>query len=95
MNLLPFAISWAALALAVLALAVYRRSVIRKEGDFVQVSVTHASPQASNQESLVKKLEGIDKWGKLLTILAVVYALAIVGLLLYNQWETGGRGVQY
>jgi len=35
---------------------------------------------------VAKKLEVIDRWGKILTIVAFVYALAILGLFLYNGW---------
>ena len=83
MNLLPFIISWAALATVVLCLAIYRKVVARKEDDFLHVDGGQA---VSEQAAVAKKLEVIDRWGKILTIVAFVYALAILGMFLYNGW---------
>ena len=82
MNLIPFIVSWAVLATIVLALAIYRYFVARNEDDVIHVGV----PSASNQEAVAKKLDGIDKWGKLLTIVVAVYALVIGGLFMYSEW---------
>ena len=62
--MIPLVVSWAILATAVLALALYRRVVANKEDDYVHVSVD----VAAQQTAVAKKLEVIDKWGKILTI---------------------------
>jgi hypothetical protein len=82
MNLMPFVVSWAVLATLVLALAIYRYFVARNEDDFVHVDGSHVS----NQQAISKKLDGIDKWGKLLTIAVAVYGLVIAGLFMYSEW---------
>ena len=83
MKMLPLLIGWAILATVVIALAFYRRAVARKEDDFLHVDVQTNAQQVE----IAQKLEGIDKWGKLLTIVAVVYAVALLGVYLYNGWN--------
>jgi hypothetical protein len=90
MNLIPFIVSWAVLATIVLALAVYRYFVARNEDDCIHVGVSHVS----TQQNVAKKLDGIDKWGKLLTIVVAVYALVIGGLFMYSSWIESGTKIQ-
>jgi hypothetical protein len=87
MNMMPLLVSWAALASVVLVLAIYRKVVARKEDDFLHVD----SPVIAQQQAIAKKLEVIDKWGKLLTIIAAVYSLVVVSAFLYNGWIDSGR----
>jgi hypothetical protein len=82
MNLIPFIVSWAVLATIVLALAIYRYFVARNEDDVIHVGASNFS----NQQEVAKKLDGIDKWGKLLTIVVAAYALVIGGLFMYSEW---------
>ena len=82
MNLIPFIVSWAVLATIVLALAIYRYFVARNEVDCIHVGV----PNTSNQQALAQKLDVIDRWGKLLTIVVAVYALVIGALFMYGEW---------
>ncbi len=82
MNLMPFVISWAVLATVVLALAVYRYFIARNEDDYIHVEVPHVSSQVA----LAKKLDVVDKWGKLLTIIVAAYAVIIGGLFMYSEW---------
>lgn len=84
MNMLPLVVAWAALATVVLALAAYRKMIARKEDDYLHVDSNVAVQQ---QEAVAKKLEVIDKWGKILTVLAVVFALVLLGIFLYNGWN--------
>lgn len=90
MNFIPFVVSWAALATVVLALAVYRHFVARNEDDFIHVGTDHVP----EQQSLAKKLDGIDRWGKGLTIVAAVYGLAIAAMLMYTAWVDSGTKIQ-
>ncbi len=85
MNVMPVAIGWAVLASVVAGLAFYRRIVTRGEDDYLHVDAA-ASAQ---QQLMTKKLESIDKWGKLLTIVAGVWGMLLVALVLYNQWTQG------
>jgi hypothetical protein len=87
---MAFVVSWAALATAVLALALYRYFVARNEDDYIHVGVDNA-PQ---QRSLAKKLDAIDRWGKVLTIVATVYGLVIAGLFMYSAWVESSTKIQ-
>jgi hypothetical protein len=87
MNIMPLAVIWAVLATVVLALALYRRSIAAKEDDIVHVNVD-VTPK---QEAINRKLEAIDRWGKILTVIVVLYALILLGLFLYNGWQNSGR----
>jgi len=82
MNLIPLVVSWALLATAVLVLAFYRRVVANKEDDYVHVE----NDVTAQQIAIAKKLEAIDKWGKILTIVAAAFGLIIIALFMYNGW---------
>jgi hypothetical protein len=90
MNLIPLIVSWAVLATIVLALAVYRYFVARQEDDFIHVEV----PNITNQQAIAKKLDNIDRWGKLLTIVVAIYALVIGCLVMYSAWIESGTKLQ-
>ena len=86
MQIMPFVVSWAVLATVVIGLAFYRKIVARKEDDYLHFE----DGVSTRQEAMARKLEAIDKWGKLLTILAAVYSLVVLGVVLYNGWISGG-----
>jgi hypothetical protein len=83
-NLLPYAVSWAVLALVVVFLIIYRKSVTNREDDSIHLegSVSH------DQVSLAHKVAVIDKWGKSLTVFAIVLGLALAAIYLYQVWNT-------
>lgn len=90
MKLLPFVILWAVLASVVLFLALYRRIIATKEDDTLHVS--HVEGNAvSQQTEFAKRLEVIDRWGKLLTIVAAVFGLVLLAAYLYIGWQQGGQ----
>ncbi len=91
MNLLPMFISWAALASSVLALAFYRRVVANKEDDYVHVSTAVSTDVSAQQIAVANKLQTIDRWGKILTVVAAVFGLALLGVFLYNGWTNPPR----
>jgi hypothetical protein len=82
MNLVPLTVLWAVLASVVMALAAYRRKVANKEDDYLHMS----TDVAAQQLAVAKKLEVIDKWGKILTIAAAVLGVILFALFLYNGW---------
>jgi hypothetical protein len=81
---------WTVLALIVLGLAVYRKILANKEDDSMHLADAEIV-LVSGQAVLAGKLEVIDKWGKLLTIVVVVYGLILAGLLLYQGWVDASR----
>ena len=90
MNLTPWVIGWAVLAVVVIGLAVYRWSVANREDDSLHISDTETAV-IGQQITVATKLAAVDRWGKILTAVALVYALALVGIYLYRGWAgTGG-----
>jgi ABC-type Fe3+ transport system permease subunit len=85
MNFVPFVILWVVLALAVLALFIWRRTVSGKEDDNLYLDGTSAA-KAVHQEEFAKKLNLIDKWGKIATVLAVVYGVVLGGIFVWMSW---------
>lgn len=90
-NFTPFTILWALLAAVVLALIAYRKTVSMKEDETL-----HLGPGGENvpmeQAAIAHKLEVIDKWGKLLTVIAVVYGLALAAFYTWQTWLSSGTG---
>jgi uncharacterized membrane protein len=82
-DYLPYIISWAVLATIVACLAFYRRKIRTKSDEILHVLDAEAS-QVSTQEIVAKKLSKVDFWGKTLTVLVVLYGLAIVGMYFYR-----------
>ena len=84
-NLLPYAIAWAVLAVIVLGLAITRRTVASQEDD--SIHLTDGGAAVGQQVAMAKKLEGIDKWGKILTIILVVTGLALAIVYGMQLWD--------
>jgi hypothetical protein len=80
---MPFVILWAVLAVVVIAMIVWRRMVTTHEDDSLHVLEPGTVQQ---QVGVAHKLEQIDKWGKILTIVVVVYGLILAGLYFYQTW---------
>lgn len=85
-NLLPYLVSWGVLLLAVVVLYVYRRRVARADDETLHVLDSNAD-KVAQQVAVVKKLEVIDRWGKILTVLLVLYALVLFVMYAYAAWQ--------
>jgi len=84
MDLSPFIVFGAVLVLAVAAMIAWRQTVARREDDTLHVlSDAGAVPE---QVSVAQKLDVIDKWGKLLTVVTAIYVVVVGGLYVYQQW---------
>ena len=82
MNYLPLLSVWIVLALVVLALFVWRQSVARNEDDSLHVMHGALAPQTA----VAQKLDVIDKWGKILTVITVISGLLIAAAYVYGQF---------
>lgn len=79
------AIGWGVLALAVIALAIYRMAIASREDD--QLHLRQADMTLTNtQSAFAHKLEQIDRTGKTLTVLAVVYGAALLAWVIRDTW---------
>jgi hypothetical protein len=92
MSIVPFAVIWACLVMIVLGLAAYRKMVSLHEDDFIHVAEGEAKaiPQ---QIAVAHKLEVLDHWGKILTIVAAVSGLLLGCVYLYMLWQQSLRPV--
>jgi len=86
-NLVPYVAVWSLIALSVLVLFIMRKMVSSKEDD--NVHILHGT--VTEQVVVAKKLDVIDKWGKILTVIAVVLGAAIAVLYVFSAF--GDRGV--
>ena len=85
----PFTVLWVLLAAVVLALIAYRKIVSNKEDETLHLSSgTEAVP--AQQVVIAHKLDVIDKWGKLLTVITVVYGLLLAAVYTYQTWLSPG-----
>ena len=82
MNLFPLLVVWIVLALVVLALFLWRQGSPGGEDD--SLHVMHGA--LTQQTSLAQKLDVIDKWGKILTVITVVLGLLIAAAYVYGQF---------
>lgn len=89
--MLPLVVAWAMLALVVLGLFIYRRSLAAHEDDFVHLADGEAN-LINEQAVVAQRLEKVDYWGKLLTVIAFVYGLGLAGYFFYQTWvESSSR----
>jgi ABC-type transport system involved in cytochrome c biogenesis permease subunit len=89
-SLLPFLYPWIALALVVIGLMIWRKVVASHEDDNLHV----LESGAAEQTVVAHKLDQIDKWGKILTVIAVVYGIILGAAFAYQAWiETSQSGV--
>lgn len=84
-NLTPAVVIWAILAIATLGLALYRKLVSAGEEDLVHLGPGEER-HIPEQVALASKLKGIDRWGKILTVITVAVGLAMAALYLYQAW---------
>lgn len=82
-NLLPYAAFWGLLAIVVISLIIYRKSVSSHEDDSIHLE----GNMPAEQTAVGHKLASIDRWGKTLTIVTVVYGLALAAIYMYQVWN--------
>jgi hypothetical protein len=76
---------WGGLFLAVLALAGARKWVSRREDDTVHLADGEVE-LVLHQATVATILSRVDLWGKVLTVVVVLYGLAIAARVLYMGW---------
>ena len=90
MNLYPFAVLFAIMALGVIALIVARKVVASGEDDTLHVMDGDAA-MVPHQREIAHKLEVIDRWGKSLTAITLVVGLILGGLWVYQGWVSASN----
>jgi len=90
LNLFPFAVLWALMAIAVLALIVIRKRIALGEDDTLHVMEGDAG-MIPHQQEIAHKLAVVDRWGKSLTIVTLVYGLIVGGLWVYQGFVSASN----
>ena len=83
MNYTFLTVLWGVLAAVVLGLIAYRKVISSQEEETLHLENVQ---EVSHQEVIAHKLDTIDKWGKTLTVLAVVYGLLLAAVYTYQTW---------
>jgi hypothetical protein len=84
--------TWGVLALVVLILAAYRSQLGRQEDDHIHMADFEATA-VPHQAAVAHKIDAVEKWGKLLTVVLVVYGLVLGGYYFYTLWAAQQHGV--
>ena len=85
LNPFYFVSSWAVLALAVLGLAAYKGMLfLRHTRNEFAPHLSMQGSEGARMTAAADREAAIDKLGKILTLVAVVYGLAIAGAYLYG-----------
>jgi hypothetical protein len=87
-QLTPFFAAWIALACGVAGLAIYRRVVATHEDDMLHVSDSEAR-HAAEQAIVGHRLDAVDHWGKILTVVVAVYGVLLAAAYAYQTWTEG------
>jgi ABC-type iron transport system FetAB permease component len=82
-NLMPYFVLWVALGAVVIGMIIWRKTVSSHEDEALHVLDAGALNQ---QVSVGHKLETIDKWGKILTAIAVLFGLILGAIYMYQSW---------
>jgi hypothetical protein len=88
--LIPFVVGWIVVACAVTGLAVYRKLVSTREDDRLHVRESETGC-VSQQAAIAHRLDLLDRWGKSLTVVALVYGLLLAIVYSYRIWLEGGQ----
>lgn len=85
----PIVMIWVVLGVVTLGLALYRKLITANEEDLVHLA-DGEERQIPEQVSLARKLEAIDRYGKILTIVTVALGVAIGIAYMYQAWNDPG-----
>lgn len=77
---------WVVMATVVGALALYRKFISREEVDVIHLRDSEATV-VSEQSTLARRLDMIDRWGKVLTIVLIIYGVLIASIWLFYAWK--------
>jgi hypothetical protein len=88
--LTPFVAGWTALACAVAGLAMYRRMIANREDGGLHVRESEVA-EVSKQAAIAHRLDIVDWWGKVLTVILASFGVLLLALYLYQVWTGGMR----
>ena len=91
LNFGPFIVLETLLAVAVLALFIWRKMVSSKEDD--NIHVLHGEAVVPEQEAIAHKLDVIDKWGKIMTAVTVVFGILLAAAYMWESFVKPTTGL--
>ena len=84
-NAFPYVVSWAGLACIVLGMAIYKMILyVRSSRDEFAPHLLADQPQLQQRVRAAYREEALDNRGKFLTIITLIYGLAIAVIYLYS-----------
>jgi len=92
MRLFPFLIGWLVVLVVFLVVWVWRRGVGRQEDESIHVLDSEVG-QVAQQVQVGKKLDKLDRWVKIVSIVLAVYSVVLAGLYVYAAWDASSRGM--
>jgi hypothetical protein len=87
MGWMLLSVAWLALACTVLGLGIYRKMMAYSEDDNLHLRPVDG-PRIEQQKSLAGRVEFVDRWGKILTVVTLVCGILLAAAFLYQQWVT-------
>ena len=84
-NLTPAIVIWAVLAIGTLGLALYRKLISAGEEDLIHLGPGEER-EIPHQEALAVRLQNVDRWGKIMTIVTVFFGLVVAAIYLYQAF---------
>jgi hypothetical protein len=74
------------------ALAFYRYFVAKQQDFHIHVNAAE-TPDVGKQSMVAMRLNWIDRWGKIFTVVTLIYFLILLLMVLYRQWQISSSGV--
>jgi hypothetical protein len=86
MSMTPFLILWACVACAAIGIALYRKLLTRNEDDYIHVG-EGTEKLVQQQTALAQRLEAVERWEKILIIVAAVGGVLLAAAYIYLYWR--------
>lgn len=86
MTFVPFVMLFAAMILATAGLALWRKLVAMREDDYLHIAAGEEKliPQ---QVETANKINHLDRWGEILTVITAAYGLVLAAIYLYQSFQ--------
>jgi len=85
-TMTPIVMIWVVLGVATLGLALYRKFATMNEEDLVHLA-DGEERHIPEQVALAAKLQAIDRWGKILTVVTLALGIAIGTAYMVQAWN--------
>ena len=87
-HLMPFVAVWIALAGLVIGLAIYRRRLFTRTDEILHMG---NESQIAKQATMAQRLDIIDRWGKIMTVIVALYGVLLAAIYFYQYWTESAQ----